>query len=169
MSASEWSVLQGHKRLQKRIERKRIIHCPSYCHKCTPVCRAFVGCLFVKFVRTICFLKQTHPFSNSQALFGDSSHTKESFDYCKWVKQDNRPEPHRWSCFCYSCKHPFTYLKDCTVWVLFVGTVGPPAVIDLSLTPQIFQHVSKKHMHMFFSQTYICQIFFLALISFLMQ
>lgn len=58
---------------------KRIIHRPSYGHKCTPVCRAFVVCLFVKFVRTICFLKQTRPFSNSQALFGDSSHTKESF------------------------------------------------------------------------------------------
>lgn len=42
--------------------RKRIIHHPSYCHKCTPVCRSFVVCLFVKFVCTICFLKQTRPF-----------------------------------------------------------------------------------------------------------
>lgn len=113
--------------------RKRIIHCPSYCHKRTPVCRAFVVCLFVKFVGTICFLKQTRPFSNSQALFGDSLHTKESFDYCKWVKQDNRPEPDRWSCFCYSCKHHFTYLKDCTVWVLFVGTAGLPTNTALQL------------------------------------
>lgn len=38
------------------------------------------------------FLNWTHPFSHSLALFSDSSHMKQSFDYCKWVKQDKRPE-----------------------------------------------------------------------------
>lgn len=36
------------------------------------------------------FLHWTHTIFNSQALFYDPSHIKESFDYCKWVKLDKR-------------------------------------------------------------------------------
>lgn len=38
------------------------------------------------------FFNWTHPLSNLQSLFSDSSHVKDIFDYWKFIKQDLRPE-----------------------------------------------------------------------------